>query len=77
MATARMGVTIVPRIMLNLTRFDPTGRIHSIGNPPLNWETCAVYRKGAYLESAERVFIRMASQVMQPYSELLERKRYD
>lgn len=68
LAASGMGVTIVPRMTLDLIRYDHSARIYSIGTPPLFWEISAVYRKDAYLGHAERSFIEMASQIFKSYS---------
>ena len=76
MAALGAGITIAPRLTLELTRYDPSARIYSLGKPPVYWEVCAVYRKDSYLGNAERAFIDIASQAFHSYSELLERKRF-
>ena len=72
MAASGIGVTIAPRMTFSLTRYDPSAQIYSIGDPPLSWEVCAVYRRDAYLGKAERAFIRIAQEKLSGYSKELQ-----
>lgn len=74
MAAAGTGVAIAPRMTLDLTRFDESAEIFSLGVPPLSWNVCAVYRDDAYLGRAERALIGIAAQRFVPYTQMLEEK---
>lgn len=74
MAAAGTGVAIAPRMTLDLTRFDESAEIFSLGVPPLSWNVCAVYRDDAYLGRAERALIGIAAQRFASYTQMLEEK---
>ena len=74
MAAAGVGVAIVPRMTLDLTRFDESAEIFSLGASPLSWNVCAIYRDDAYLGRAERALIDIAVKQFSHYTKLLEGK---
>lgn len=74
MAAAGTGAAIAPRMTLDLTRFEKSAEIFSLGVPPLSWNVCAVYRDDAYLGRAERALIDIAAQRFAPYTQMLEEK---
>lgn len=75
MAAAGVGVAVVPRMTLDLTRYDPSAELYSIGDPPMYWNVCAVYRRDTYLGRAERALIELAAERFAPYTAMLEEKQ--
>ncbi|QAT49250.1 LysR family transcriptional regulator [Caproiciproducens sp. NJN-50] len=63
LASANMGVTIVPAMTIELAKCETEVDIYSLTKHPVRWEILALYRKDAYLSEAEKSFFEIAGEV--------------
>ena len=63
LASAGIGVTIVPAMTIELAKCDAEVDIYSLARQPVRWDILALYRKDAYLSEAEESFFEIAGEV--------------
>ena len=65
LASAGVGVAIVPEMTLYITDRANAIDVFHIGSEHVTWEVCAIFRRGTYIGSVERRFIEIANQAYQ------------
>lgn len=64
LATAGLGVTVVPRMTVVVSSSVEHPDIFSMDDPPVTWDVVAAYRKDAYISKAVRAFFDTAKEVL-------------
>ena len=64
LATAGLGVTVVPRMTVALSFSVDHPDIFSMDDPPVTWDVVAAYRKDSYISKAIRAFFDVAKEAL-------------
>lgn len=56
LATAGLGVCIVPEMTLKLARLTQNPKIYMVGDPPFCWSVAFFYRRDSYIGTVEKAF---------------------